>query len=165
MRKSWLAGRLTTRTSIRLAPSAHVPLCPCSVSRLLILDPGVRSRASDVGGTGKWWSRTDPVLFPCSVPRPQSVLAGESGSKDAPVPGGPGPVLSDRRLCLALDEPQLCNGHMGVRLGKKSMKWGLYYLLRGSQGVPGKWALRTRGMQEALGLADSLRGKPLVVGL
>ncbi|XP_024105567.2 DENN domain-containing protein 4B isoform X7 [Pongo abelii] len=46
-----------------------------------------------------------------SVPSPKS--AGASGSKDAPVPGGPGPVLSDRRLCLALDEPQLCNGHMG----------------------------------------------------
>ncbi|XP_060057447.1 DENN domain-containing protein 4B isoform X2 [Erinaceus europaeus] len=39
--------------------------------------------------------------------------AGASCSKDAPVPGGPGPVLSDRRLCLALDEPQLCNGHIG----------------------------------------------------
>lgn len=26
-------------------------------------------------------------------------------------------MLSDRRLCLALDEPQLCNGHMGVRAG------------------------------------------------
>ncbi|XP_031508910.1 DENN domain-containing protein 4B isoform X3 [Papio anubis] len=46
-----------------------------------------------------------------SVPSPKS--ADASGSKDAPVPGGPGPVLSDRRLCLALDEPQLCNGHMG----------------------------------------------------
>lgn len=28
-------------------------------------------------------------------------------------------MLSDRRLCLALDEPQLCNGHMGVRAGKE----------------------------------------------
>ncbi|XP_032121014.1 DENN domain-containing protein 4B isoform X2 [Sapajus apella] len=46
-----------------------------------------------------------------SVPSPKP--AGASGSRDAPVPGGPGPVLSDRRLCLALDEPQLCNGHMG----------------------------------------------------
>ncbi|XP_045401096.1 DENN domain-containing protein 4B isoform X2 [Lemur catta] len=44
---------------------------------------------------------------------PSPVPAGASGSKDAPVPGGPGPVLSDRRLCLALDEPQLCNGHVG----------------------------------------------------
>lgn len=62
---------------------------------------------------------------PCSAPSPKSALAGASGCKDAPVPGGPGPVLSDRRLCLALDEPQLCNGHMGVRLGKRStMKWG-----------------------------------------
>uniref|UniRef100_A0A8C2UYC3 DENN domain containing 4B n=1 Tax=Chinchilla lanigera TaxID=34839 RepID=A0A8C2UYC3_CHILA len=48
-----------------------------------------------------------------SAPSPKSAPAGASGSKDAPVPGGPGPVLSDRRLCLALDEPQLCNGHMG----------------------------------------------------
>ncbi|XP_036090796.1 DENN domain-containing protein 4B isoform X4 [Rousettus aegyptiacus] len=48
-----------------------------------------------------------------SAPGPKPAPAGASGSKDAPVPGGPGPVLSDRRLCLALDEPQLCNGHMG----------------------------------------------------
>ncbi|XP_012588835.1 PREDICTED: DENN domain-containing protein 4B isoform X2 [Condylura cristata] len=46
-----------------------------------------------------------------SVPSPKP--DSTSDSKDAPVPGGPGPVLSDRRLCLALDEPQLCNGHMG----------------------------------------------------
>ncbi|XP_045311849.1 DENN domain-containing protein 4B isoform X4 [Leopardus geoffroyi] len=45
------------------------------------------------------------------APSPKPAPAG--GSKDAPVPGGPGPVLSDRRLCLALDEPQLCNGHTG----------------------------------------------------
>lgn len=31
-------------------------------------------------------------------------------------------MLSDRRLCLALDEPQLCNGHMGVRAGPKGHK-------------------------------------------
>ncbi|XP_054938918.1 DENN domain-containing protein 4B isoform X4 [Physeter macrocephalus] len=48
-----------------------------------------------------------------SAPSPKPASAGASGSKDAPVPGGPGPVLSDRRLCLALDEPQLCNGHVG----------------------------------------------------
>ncbi|XP_042110227.1 DENN domain-containing protein 4B isoform X4 [Ovis aries] len=48
-----------------------------------------------------------------SAPSPKPAPAGASGSSDAPVPGGPGPVLSDRRLCLALDEPQLCNGHMG----------------------------------------------------
>lgn len=48
-----------------------------------------------------------------SAPSPKSSLAGAGGCKDAPAPGGPGPVLSDRRLCLALDEPQLCNGHMG----------------------------------------------------
>ncbi|KFO36345.1 DENN domain-containing protein 4B [Fukomys damarensis] len=48
-----------------------------------------------------------------SVPSPKPAPAGAGGSRDAPVPGGPGPVLSDRRLCLALDEPQLCNGHMG----------------------------------------------------
>ena len=28
-------------------------------------------------------------------------------------------MLSDRRLCLALDEPQLCNGHTGVRAGEE----------------------------------------------
>ncbi|XP_044122329.1 DENN domain-containing protein 4B isoform X5 [Neovison vison] len=49
-----------------------------------------------------------------SAPSPKPVPAGASSSKDAPVPGGPGPVLSDRRLCLALDEPQLCNGHTGA---------------------------------------------------
>nr|XP_035942658.1 DENN domain-containing protein 4B isoform X3 [Halichoerus grypus] len=49
-----------------------------------------------------------------SAPSPQRAPAGASNSKDAPIPGGPGPVLSDRRLCLALDEPQLCNGHMGA---------------------------------------------------
>ncbi|XP_027465638.1 DENN domain-containing protein 4B isoform X2 [Zalophus californianus] len=49
-----------------------------------------------------------------SAPSPQPAPAGASNSKDAPIPGGPGPVLSDRRLCLALDEPQLCNGHMGA---------------------------------------------------
>ncbi|EDL15148.1 DENN/MADD domain containing 4B, isoform CRA_a, partial [Mus musculus] len=48
-----------------------------------------------------------------SAPSPKSSLAGASGCKDAPAPGGPGPVLSDRRFCLALDQPQLCNGHMG----------------------------------------------------
>ncbi|XP_054994270.1 DENN domain-containing protein 4B isoform X1 [Sorex araneus] len=48
-----------------------------------------------------------------SVPSPQPSPMGASGCEDAPVPGGPGPVLSDRRLCLALDEPQLCNGHVG----------------------------------------------------
>ncbi|XP_058558177.1 DENN domain-containing protein 4B isoform X1 [Neofelis nebulosa] len=49
-----------------------------------------------------------------SRPRaPSPKPAPASGSRDAPVPGGPGPVLSDRRLCLALDEPQLCNGHTG----------------------------------------------------
>ncbi|XP_045439329.1 DENN domain-containing protein 4B isoform X4 [Pipistrellus kuhlii] len=48
-----------------------------------------------------------------SAPSPKPAPAGAGGSKDAPVPGGPGPVLSDRRLCLALDEPQLCNGHVG----------------------------------------------------
>uniref|UniRef100_A0A452SH75 DENN domain containing 4B n=1 Tax=Ursus americanus TaxID=9643 RepID=A0A452SH75_URSAM len=48
-----------------------------------------------------------------SRPSPKPAPAGASNSKDAPIPGGPGPVLSDRRLCLALDEPQLCNGHMG----------------------------------------------------
>ncbi|XP_070223312.1 DENN domain-containing protein 4B isoform X2 [Bos mutus] len=48
-----------------------------------------------------------------SAPSPKPAPAGASGSSNAPVPGGPGPVLSDRRLCLALDEPQLCNGHMG----------------------------------------------------
>ncbi|XP_012668461.2 DENN domain-containing protein 4B [Otolemur garnettii] len=48
-----------------------------------------------------------------SASSPKPPLAGDSGNKDAPVPGGPGPVLSDRRLCLALDEPQLCNGHLG----------------------------------------------------
>ncbi|KAF6074330.1 DENN domain containing 4B [Phyllostomus discolor] len=51
--------------------------------------------------------------FRPSVPSPKPAPAGACGSKDAPDPGGPGPVLSDRRLCLALDEPQLCNGHMG----------------------------------------------------
>ncbi|XP_070641735.1 DENN domain-containing protein 4B isoform X3 [Bos indicus] len=49
-----------------------------------------------------------------SAPSPKPAPAGASGSSNAPVPGGPGPVLSDRRLCLALDEPQLCNGHMGT---------------------------------------------------
>lgn len=49
-----------------------------------------------------------------SAPSPKPAPAGASNSKDAPIPGGPGPVLSDRRLCLALDEPQLCNGHMGA---------------------------------------------------
>nr|XP_055180107.1 DENN domain-containing protein 4B isoform X4 [Nyctereutes procyonoides] len=48
-----------------------------------------------------------------SAPSPKPAPAGASNSKDAPTPGGSGPVLSDRRLCLALDEPQLCNGHMG----------------------------------------------------
>ncbi|XP_073904150.1 DENN domain-containing protein 4B isoform X5 [Castor canadensis] len=48
-----------------------------------------------------------------SVPSPKPAPAGASDNKDAPIPGGPGPVLSDRRLCLALDEPQLCNGHLG----------------------------------------------------
>ncbi|XP_021105050.1 DENN domain-containing protein 4B isoform X4 [Heterocephalus glaber] len=48
-----------------------------------------------------------------SAPSPKPALTGAGGNRDAPVPGGPGPVLSDRRLCLALDEPQLCNGHMG----------------------------------------------------
>uniref|UniRef100_A0A671FE83 DENN domain containing 4B n=2 Tax=Rhinolophus ferrumequinum TaxID=59479 RepID=A0A671FE83_RHIFE len=48
-----------------------------------------------------------------SAPSPKPAPAGPNGSKDAPVPGGPGPVLSDRMSCLALDEPQLCNGHMG----------------------------------------------------
>ncbi|XP_037681847.1 DENN domain-containing protein 4B isoform X5 [Choloepus didactylus] len=47
-----------------------------------------------------------------SAPSPKLAPAGANGSKDAPVPGGPGPVLSDRRFCLALDEPQLCNGHV-----------------------------------------------------
>ncbi|KAI5164635.1 Denn Domain-Containing Protein 4B [Manis pentadactyla] len=48
-----------------------------------------------------------------SIPSPKPAFADASRSRDAPVPGGPGPVLSDRRLCLALEEPQLCNGHMG----------------------------------------------------
>uniref|UniRef100_A0A673TTD9 DENN domain containing 4B n=2 Tax=Suricata suricatta TaxID=37032 RepID=A0A673TTD9_SURSU len=47
------------------------------------------------------------------APSPKPAPAGASGNRDAPAPGGPGPVLSDRRLCLALDEPQLCNGHLG----------------------------------------------------
>lgn len=97
---------------------------------------------------------------PCSAPSPKSALAGASDCKDAPVPGGPGPVLSDRRLCLALDEPQLCNGHMGVRLSKRNMmKCGVWYLLKGDEGLPGGWAWRTRG------ITDVLRGKLLVVGL
>ncbi|XP_034523460.1 DENN domain-containing protein 4B isoform X9 [Ailuropoda melanoleuca] len=49
-----------------------------------------------------------------SAPSPKPAPAGASHSKAAPTPGGPGPVLSDRRLCLALDEPQLCNGHTGA---------------------------------------------------
>ncbi|XP_014720431.3 DENN domain-containing protein 4B isoform X1 [Equus asinus] len=51
--------------------------------------------------------------FRPSAPSPKPAPADGGGNKDAPVPGGPGPVLSNRRLCLALDEPQLCNGHMG----------------------------------------------------
>uniref|UniRef100_A0A9L0T8D0 DENN domain containing 4B n=1 Tax=Equus caballus TaxID=9796 RepID=A0A9L0T8D0_HORSE len=51
--------------------------------------------------------------FRPSAPSPKPAPADAGGNKDAPVPGGPGPVLSNRRLCLALDEPQLCNGHMG----------------------------------------------------
>ncbi|XP_038624935.1 DENN domain-containing protein 4B [Tachyglossus aculeatus] len=35
-------------------------------------------------------------------------------ARDAPVPGGPGPVLSDRRLCLALDGPDVRNGALPV---------------------------------------------------
>ncbi|XP_040854374.1 DENN domain-containing protein 4B isoform X3 [Ochotona curzoniae] len=57
-----------------------------------------------------------------SAASPKPPPAGASGSKDAPVPGGPGPVLSDRRLCLALDEPQLCNGHLVVRFGGTSRR-------------------------------------------
>nr|XP_023409759.1 DENN domain-containing protein 4B isoform X5 [Loxodonta africana] len=59
-----------------------------------------------------------------SAPSTKTAPAGASGNKDAPVPGGPGPVLSDRRLCLALDEPQLCNGHVG-RLRLPSILPGL----------------------------------------
>uniref|UniRef100_A0A4X2M7D0 DENN domain containing 4B n=1 Tax=Vombatus ursinus TaxID=29139 RepID=A0A4X2M7D0_VOMUR len=33
-----------------------------------------------------------------------------ASNRDAPIPGGPGPVLSDRRLCLALDDSSVCNG-------------------------------------------------------
>ncbi|XP_056672375.1 DENN domain-containing protein 4B isoform X7 [Monodelphis domestica] len=33
-----------------------------------------------------------------------------ASNRDAPLPGGPGPVLSDRRLCLALDDSSVCNG-------------------------------------------------------
>ena len=55
-------------------------------------------------------------------------------------------MLSDRRLCLALDEPQLCNGHMGVRRGKRNMKmWGVCYLLKG---VMGRQAARQLGLEE-----------------
>uniref|UniRef100_A0A6I8P739 DENN domain containing 4B n=1 Tax=Ornithorhynchus anatinus TaxID=9258 RepID=A0A6I8P739_ORNAN len=36
--------------------------------------------------------------------------AAAAPGRDAPVPGGPGPVLSDRRLCLALDGPDVHNG-------------------------------------------------------
>lgn len=53
MRRSWLAGHLMTPTSTQSAPSVPAPLCPCSVSRPLIPDPGAQSRASAAGGTGR----------------------------------------------------------------------------------------------------------------
>lgn len=56
-------------------------------------------------------------------------------------------MLSDRRLCLALDEPQLCNGHMGVRAGPEGpgewlecvCGWGRGVVL-GRDGHPGPGA-------------------------
>lgn len=56
-------------------------------------------------------------------------------------------MLSDRRLCLALDEPQLCNGHMGVRAGPEGpgewlecvCGWGRGIVL-GRDGHPGPGA-------------------------
>lgn len=72
-------------------------------------------------------------------------------------------MLSDRRLCLALDEPQLCNGYVGVRAElEEQEEVGVCCLLRGDQGVPGRW---TRGTQEAFGLAELLGDKPLGEGL
>uniref|UniRef100_A0A5F8GDZ7 DENN domain containing 4B n=1 Tax=Monodelphis domestica TaxID=13616 RepID=A0A5F8GDZ7_MONDO len=40
-----------------------------------------------------------------------------ASNRDAPLPGGPGPVLSDRRLCLALDDSSVCNGDTEVSVG------------------------------------------------
>lgn len=72
-------------------------------------------------------------------------------------------MLSDRRLCLALDEPQLCNGYVGVRAeSEEQEEVGVCCLLRGDQGVPGRW---TRGTQEVFGLAELLGDKPLGEGL
>lgn len=44
-------------------------------------------------------------------------------------------MLSDRRLCLALDEPQLCNGHMGVRAGPEGPGEWLECVCGGGRGV------------------------------
>lgn len=44
-------------------------------------------------------------------------------------------MLSDRRLCLALDEPQLCNGHMGVRAGPEGPGEWLECVCVGGRGV------------------------------
>lgn len=108
--------------------------------------PRCQGGAGAVGGTGEGVEVHGPTppASSCSAPSPKPAPAGANGSKDAPVPGGPGPVLSDRMSCLALDEPQLCNGHMGVRTGPKGHgKWACAALWEtlgcwGEMGMEGK---------------------------
>ena len=102
------------------------PFCTCPFVPLLSVQTfDSRPRCPKQGECCGWVREVEVrgltllLLSRCSAPSPKPASAGASGSKDAPVPGGPGPVLSDRRLCLALDEPQLCNGHVGVRAGPK----------------------------------------------
>uniref|UniRef100_A0A6I8PA50 DENN domain containing 4B n=1 Tax=Ornithorhynchus anatinus TaxID=9258 RepID=A0A6I8PA50_ORNAN len=66
---------------------------------------GRRGRGGGPGGGRRARGRPDPAPSALSGP-PAAAAPG----RDAPVPGGPGPVLSDRRLCLALDGPDVHNG-------------------------------------------------------
>lgn len=122
-RRSWPAGHLTTPTSTPPAPSAPAPSCPCSACRPSTPGPGAGQGGA---GRGALQAQQGGLMLAVthSVPSPQPAPTGASGTEDAPVPGGPGPVLSDRRLCLALDEPQLCNGHVGVRGRLRDLRRG-----------------------------------------
>lgn len=72
-------------------------------------------------------------------------------------------MLSDRRLCLALDEPQICNGHVGVRAGPEPSC--VCHPVGGPSDAEERRAQRARGIPEAAGGGGSVGSRALRMGL
>ncbi|XP_056672374.1 DENN domain-containing protein 4B isoform X6 [Monodelphis domestica] len=116
--------RLSDTPGLSQPPPVEILLSSCSLCRAcdsLVYDEEIMAGwapdDSNLNTTCPFCSRPFVPLLSVQTldSRPRSDLHGTptstgASNRDAPLPGGPGPVLSDRRLCLALDDSSVCNG-------------------------------------------------------